>query len=98
MFSSDECSPLVSLISLGLVLLVGAYAVHTVAYGFPPQLQGDATLLSKSIVLQKYVLFGCVGWYCIFSLRTLLLMRASEANPFADRDRSAEEYARRLGR
>jgi hypothetical membrane protein len=97
-FSSDECSPLFSLISLGLVLLVGAYAVHTVAYGFPPQLQGDATLLAKSIVLQKYVLFGCVGWYCIFTLRTLILLRASETKPYADRDRSAEEYARRLGR
>ncbi|MHB8953833.1 MAG: hypothetical protein ACYC4U_12760 [Pirellulaceae bacterium] len=52
LFSSDECSPLFSLISLALALLVGLYAVHTAAYGLPPQLQGDAELLSKSIALQ----------------------------------------------
>jgi hypothetical membrane protein len=97
-FSSDECSPLFSLISLGLAVLVGAYAVHTVAYGLPSQLQGDAALLSRSIVLQKYVLFGCVGWYCVFSLRMLLVLRPPEMNQFTDRDRSTEEYVRRLGR
>lgn len=66
--------------------------------GLPSQLPGDAALLSKSIVLQKYVLFGCVGWYCVFSLRMLLVMRPPEMNQFTDRDKSTEEYVRRLRR
>jgi hypothetical membrane protein len=95
-FSSEECSPLFALVSLGLALLVGAYAIRTAAYGLPPQ-SNDPTALAKSIALQKYVLFGCLAWYGVFSLRMLVAIRPPEGLRKPDQDEATQAYLRRLG-
>ena len=50
---------------------MAAYMLRTLVYGLPPQSPDDTALLLKSIVLQKYVLFGTLAWYLVFSVRLL---------------------------
>ena len=97
-FTSDECSPLFALLSLGLAALIAYYAIRTAAFGLPPHAGTDTAGLVKSIVLQKYVLFACVAWYFVLSVRMLLLVRPPVTTDEANLDDMANRYLQRLQR
>lgn len=94
LFSSQESSPVFALLSLGLALLLGAYAIRTAAYGAPPM--GEMSELARTIALQKYAVLGCVGWYGIFSLRMLVLIRPPDQPSAKSLDAAATAYLRQL--
>ena len=93
-FSSQECSPFFAVLSLGLALLLGTYAIRTAAYGAPPM--GEMSELARTIALQKYAVLGCVGWYGIFSLRMLVLIRPPDQPSVRSLDEAATAYMRQL--
>jgi len=95
--TSEECPRWLALVSLSLAVLVALYALRTAAYGLPPYTAGRIQTLAASIALQKYVLFGCLAWYAVFSLRMLWVMRRPAEPADMTRDVAAAEYLRRLG-
>jgi hypothetical protein len=96
LLGSEECSPLYALVSLAVALLVAAYLVRTLIFGLPPHSQDDADSLLTSIVLQKYVLLACVGWYFVFSARGLFVLQDPGTVRESRVDDAAQEYLRRL--
>ncbi len=96
LLESEEGHPLFPLASLALAVLLANYALRTLAYGLPPQSRDDHGALLQSIALQKYVVFCCVGWYLLLSVRALLTVRSQLPKDGVTDDRAALDYADRL--
>jgi hypothetical protein len=93
LWASDECSPLLAMLSAGLATAICVYMVAAAAG-------------QKAAAVQKYLVLYALGWYVVFGVRMVLTTKLTpperdrQMRREAARDRQlrreAAEYLRRL--
>jgi hypothetical membrane protein len=86
---SEECHGVFPLLSMGLAVLIGVYALQGIDVGLHLVLNGqpEATLsaLTTSVAGQKYVAAASIAWYAVFSARMLFRVEKQSREEFSPR-------------
>ncbi len=84
LWASEECSPILAVLSVGLASAVCIYMIAAAAAG------------QRAAGVQKCVVLYALGWYVVFGVRMVLTTRLTPPNRGRQLRREAAEYLQRL--
>lgn len=96
LFTSEECSTVLALPSLGLAAVIVLYLFQGLEFFLASMLRSPSSDFAGFVTTQKYVVLAAVAWYLVFGARMVCTTEFSSSEPDLALEWTAEERLRRL--